>query len=252
MKRIRWPVSPEMISNCLLAVLTVAIATLILAPIGRDTLGEAVVALLYLVPVAWSSARWGLVPGACATLAAILAFDFFFTPPFYSFTVSRMESLVVLVALSLVAVLIVASIRSGMSRAYTGERDAIFMVRTGEALAGLRTQDAVVRALANHLQQMFQASLVEVFILPSQSSPLSARVPSDAPAHGKPDRVLPILAAPELAGEIRLWGGSGRLPPEDSYLFRNLATQAALALERARLAEVEEHRPGATPSAGVN
>jgi two-component system sensor histidine kinase KdpD len=252
MRRIHWLVSPEMVSDCLLAVLTVAIATVILAPIGRDTFDESVVALLYLVPIAWSSARWGLVPGLCAALAAILAFDFFFTLPVYSLTVSRMESLVVLVVLSLVAVLIVASIKSGMSRTYTGERDAIFMVRTAEALADLRTQDAVVRTLASHFQQMFQASLVEVFVLPSQSSPLSARAPSDAPAHGRPDRVLPILAAPELVGEIRLWGSSGWLPPEDSYLFRNLATQVALALERARLAEVEEHRLVVAPVAGTN
>jgi hypothetical protein len=93
---------------------------------------------------------------------------------------------------------------------------------------------------------------VEVFVLPSQSSPLSARVPSDAPARGKPDRMLPILAAPELVGEIRLWRGSGWLPPEDSYLFRNLATQAALALERARLAEAEERMQAVTPAARVN
>jgi two-component system sensor histidine kinase KdpD len=238
MKRIRWLVSPELVSNCLLAVLTVAVTTVLLASIGRDTLGEAIIALLYLVPVAWSSARWGLLPGACATLAAILAFDFFFTTPFYSFAVSRMESLLVLVVLSVVAVLVVAGIQSGLSRTRTAERDAIFMCELGVALAGLRTRQAVVDTLVSHLQQMFQASLVEVFILPGQSSPMNARAPSDAPAlGGKPDRVLPILAAPDLVGEIRLWGGSGWLPSEDSYLFRNFATQAALALERARLAE---------------
>ncbi len=251
MKRIRWPISPELIVDCLLAVLSVAVTTAFLALIGRDTLGEPIIALLYLVPVAWSSARWGLVPGAYATLTAILAFDFFFTQPFYSFAMAETESLLVLVVLSVSAVLVVVGIQSGLSRTRTGERDAIFMVGLSEALTGLRTRDAVVRAVADHLQHMFQASLVEVFILPSHSSPLSARTPADAPARGKPDRVLPILAAPELVGEIRLWGGSGWLPPEDSYLFRNLATQAALAFERARLAEVEEQRP-ALPTAGAN
>jgi K+-sensing histidine kinase KdpD len=252
MKGIRWPVSPELISDCLLAVLTVAVTTAILALIGRDTLGEAIIALLYLVPVAWSSARWGLVPGACATLAAILAFDFFFTLPFYSFAVARMESLLVLVVLSVVAVLVMVGIQSSLPRTRVTERDAVLMYELSAVLADLHTREAVVDALATHLQQMFQASLVEVFILPSQSSPMNAKAPSDAPAHGKPDRVLPILAAPELVGEIRLWGGSGWLPPEDSYLFRNFATQAALALERARLAEAEERRQGVTLTARVN
>lgn len=240
MKRISRLISPELISDSLLAVLTVAATTVILASIGRDTLGEPIIALLYLVPVAWSSARWGLVPGACATLAAILVFDFFFTIPFYSLAVSKTESLLVLVVLSVVAILIVAGIQSGLSRTRTTERDAFLIYQLSVALAGLHNREAVVEALANHLRQMFQASLVEVFILPGQLSPMNVRVPSDAPAPGgKPDRVLPILAAPDLVGEIRLWGDGGELPPEDCYLFRNFATQAALALERTRLAEAE-------------
>jgi len=239
MKRIRRSFSPQLLSHCLLAVLTVAATTVVLLLIGRDMLGEAVVALLYLVPVGWSAARWGLWPSVCAALSATLAFDFFFIPPFYSFTVARLEGWLLLAALFVVAAALVASIQSGLSRARASERDGIYMLELGKVLAGLRTQDAVVRALAGHLQRMFQAALVEVFIQSSYSPPMIVRAPSDGQANGKPDRVLPILAAPDWVGEIRLWGSRGWLPPEDSYLFRNFATQAALALERARLAEAE-------------
>ncbi len=252
MSSTRWLVPRELVFNCLSAVVAVAFTTALLALIGRDTLGEPIIALLYLVPVAWSSARWGLAPGACATVAAILAFDFFFTQPFYSFTVARTESLLILVVLLAVSVLVVVGIQLSLPRTHTTDRDAIFMNQTNAALAGLRTQEAVVSALASHLQQMFRASLVEVFILPSQSSPLSARAPSDAPAGGKPDRVLPILAAPDLVGEIRLWGRGVWLPAEDSYLSWNLATQAALAFERARLAEAGEGTQAVTPAASMN
>ncbi len=250
MSNTRWLVSSELILNCLSAVVAVAFTTTILALIGRDTLGEPVIALLYLVPIAWSSARWGLAPGVCATVAAILAFDFFFTLPFYSFAMARMESLLMLVVLLAVAVLVVVGIQSRLPKTRTTDRDAIFMYQTSAALADLRTREAVVNTLASHLQQMFRASRVEVFILPGQSSPLSARAPSDAPPGGTPDQVLPILAAPDFVGEIRLWGRGVWLPPEDSYLSRNLATQAALAFERARLAE--EDTQAVTPAAGAN
>ncbi len=51
--------------------------------------------------------------------------------------------------------------------------------------------------------------------------------------------MLPILGAPSLIGEICLWRGDGWLPSEDSRLLENFTRQAALALERARLAEAE-------------
>ncbi len=252
MSNIRWLVPLGQILNCLSAVIAVAFTTALLALIGRDTLGEPVIALLYLAPIGWSSARWGLAPGVCATVAAILAFDFFFTLPFYSFAMARMESLLMLVVLLAVAVLVVVGIQSRLPKPRTTDRDAIFMYQTSAALADLRSREVVVSALASHFQQMFQASQVEVFILPSQSSPLSARAPSDAPPGGKPDRLLPILAAPDLVGEIRLWGRDVWLPAEDSYLSRNLATQAALAFERARLAEAEESLQVITPAEGAN
>ena len=42
-----------------------------------------------------------------------------------------------------------------------------------------------------------------------------------------------------MIGEIDIWRGNGWLPPEDSRLLQNFATQAILSLERARLAEAE-------------
>lgn len=241
MKKIRWSFSPELFSHCLLAVLIVAVTTVPLVLIGRDTLGEAVIALLYLVPVGWSASRWGQGPGMCAALAAALTFDFFFIPPFHTFAVGRLEGWLVLAIFLAVAIVVVGRIQSSLSKAQASERNAIFMYELSAALAGLRTQDAVVHALARHLQQMFQAALVEVLLIQpgSQSSPLIVQAPLDGVANGKADRVLPILAAPGLVGEIRLWRGHGWLPPEDSHLLQNFTTQAALALERARLAEAE-------------
>ena len=109
------------------------------------------------------------------------------------------------------------------------------MYELSAVLAGLHTRDDIANTLAKHLQRMFGAELVEVSLQPSgQSQFISASVPSNGSISTKPDLMLPIMgiSAPGLIGEIHIWRGHGWLPPEDGRLFRNFATQVALALER--------------------
>jgi two-component system sensor histidine kinase KdpD len=248
----RLSFSVEMFSQCALAVLTVAAATIVLLLIGRDTLGEAVIALLYLVPIGWSASRWGQGPGMCAALAAALTFDFFFIPPFFTFAVGRLEGWLVLAIFLAVAIVVVGRIQSGLSRARASEREAIFMYELSAALAGLRTQTAVAHILARQLQQMFQASLVKVAIHPEGQLPdIVVSEPRDGVGKGRPDRVLPILNAWGLVGEIKLWRGYGELPPESSRLLQNFASQTAQSLERTRLAEAEDRVKAMMPAANV-
>jgi len=252
MKNIRLSITAELLSQCALSVLTVAATTVALLLVGRDVLGEAVIALLYLVPIGWSASRWGQGPGMCAALTAALMFDFFFIPPFYTFAVGRLEGWLVLAIFLAVAVVVVGRIQSGLSRARASEREAIFMYEMSTALAGLRTQAAVAHTLARQLQQMFQAALVKVIVHPEGQSPdIIVGEPRDGVGKGRPDRVLPILNAWGLVGEIQLWHGYGELPPEESRLLQNFASQAAQALERTRLAEAEDRMKALMPAANM-
>jgi two-component system sensor histidine kinase KdpD len=252
MKRFHLSFTIEMFSQSALAVLSVAATTAILWLIGRNTLGEAVIVLLYLVPIGWSASRWGQGPGMCAALAAALAFDFFFIPPFFTFAVGRLEGWLVLAIFLAVAIVVVGRIESGLSRARASEREAILMYELSTALAGLRTQAAVAHILARQFQQMFQAALVKVVIhSDGQSSNLVASEPRDGVGKGRPDRTLPILNAWGLVGEVQLWRGYGELPSEQSRLFQNFTSQAAQALERTRLAEAEDRVRALTPAANV-
>ena len=108
--------SLKLVANSFLAVLTVAVTTVPLALIGRDTLGEAVIALLYLVPVGWSAWRWGLPASIFAGAGAILSFDYFFIPPFYTFAVARLESWLVLAIFLGIAAFVVGRIQASISR----------------------------------------------------------------------------------------------------------------------------------------
>ena len=235
MKKNSLSFTSEMILQSAGSVLATAAATLILFLVGRDVLGETVIALLYILVVGWITASWGQWPGIISAVLSALCFDFFFIPPFFTLAVGELEGWLVLAIYLAVAILIIGRIQSGLSKAEASERDAIFMYELSAVLAGLHTRDDIVNTLAKHLQRMFGAEVVEVSLQPSgQSQFTSARVPTDGSTNTKPDLMLPIMgiSTPRLVGEIHLWQGHGWLPPEDGRLLRNFATQIALALER--------------------
>ena len=236
MKKIR--LTPSMLTNGLKGMLTVLALTIPMWLIGRDVLGEAVIALLYLAPIAWSANKWGQAAGVSAALTAALCFDFLFIPPFYTFAVGSLEGWLVLVIFFAIAIVVVGRIQDSLTKA----REATFMYELSSALSNARTADAVAHVVARNIRQLFQASLVVVTYQQSKESP---RVAVSEPLHGveksQPDRILPILNAWGLVGEIQIWQGEfGVLPAEDSQLLQNFASQTARAFERVQAVEAEK------------
>ena len=227
-------------------VLAVIALTIPMWLIGRDVLGEAVIGLLYLAPIAWSASKWGQVAGMSAALTAALCFDFLFIPPFYTFAVGSLEGWLVLVIFFAIAIVVVGRIQDSLSKA----REATFMYELSSALVNVRTQDAVAHIVAKYVRQLFQASQVNVVFQQSKQTPrIAVSEPQDSAQKSIPDRVLPILNAWGLVGEIQIWRGEfANLPAEDSHLLQNFALQAARAFERAYSLEMENM---ATTSAAV-
>jgi K+-sensing histidine kinase KdpD len=244
MKKYHFLLSSRTITSNLLAVLIVFAITIPLWLIGRDTLGEAVIALLYLLPVAWSAYRFGQLPGISAALTAALTFDFLFIPPFYTFAVARLEGWLVLAIFLGIAVVVIGRIQASISRA----REATFMYELSVVLSGVRSPSATARILARQIQQLFQASLVRVSYQPRDSAVrLFFSQPEDTIAKERPDRVLPILNSWGLVGEIQIWRGIyGVLPPEDGALLQNFTLQAARAFERTKNMDMEMEKPAKT------
>jgi K+-sensing histidine kinase KdpD len=250
MKQTRFSLTLRYLRNSLLAVLTVVAATIPLALIGRDTLGEAVIALIYLVPVTWSANRWGQLPGISAALTAAMAFDFLFIPPFYTFAVARLEGWLVLAIFLGVAIVVVERIQTSLTKA----REAVFMYEMSAAICGQRTPEAVAYSVAKQIQQLFQAMLVNVIFHPEKHLPaIVVSEPNDGTGKGRPDRILPIVNSWGLVGEIQIWGGLySELPPEDGRLFQNFALQTARAFERTHPIEPEKHIKGTLSKASAN
>ena len=208
--------------------------------IGRDQLGEAVIALLFLVPVGWIASRWGQGPGIFSAVMSALGFDFFFIPPFYTLVVARLEGWLVLAIFLAVAILVVGRIQVSLSKAQTSEREAILMYELSAALAGLRTQEAVAHTMARFLQERYLVNLVTVVIQPKgQSTEIVVSEPRDGDLNEKPDRVLPLLNNWGFVGEIQIHAGEIDLPSIESRIFRNFASQIGQAIERTQLTEAD-------------
>jgi K+-sensing histidine kinase KdpD len=232
MKKIIRSITPKVMTNCLLAILLVAGTTVLLVLTGRDTLGEAVIALLYLLPVVWSAYRWGQLPGIIAALAAALAFDFFFIPPFHTFTVGRLEGWLVLAIFLAVAIVVVGRINASVLIA----REAVFKSELCSILADSRTPEAVAYTTANYIRQLFQASLVQVIYYDGDGSTKNAASKIEgANTEQRPDRVSAIMNSWGMAGEIQIWSGqNSMLPSADSPLMQNFTSQVGRAFERTR------------------
>ena len=206
----------------------VLLLTLGMLLLGRELLGEAVVAMLYLALIVWATVRWGQWSGICAAIIAFLTFNFFFIPPFYTFTVTRLEGWLLLAIFLTVAVVIVGRIQTVIARAAAREREAQHLYELSAALIGQRTPEAIAHIAATQLQQLFQALRVEVAVFPAE---LVLALPESRQPHRTPDQILPLFPARDLIGEIRIWQGEVALPAADSRLLRAFAAQVALALE---------------------
>ncbi len=239
-----------MFTNSLRGMLSVIAITIPMWLIGRAVLGEAVISLLYLAPIAWSANKWGQAAGISAALTAALCFDFLFIPPFYTFVVGSLEGWLILVIFFAIAILVVGRIQDSLSKAH----EATFMYELSSALANARTQEAVAYTVARHVQQLFQASQVCLTFQPSrQSPPTIVREPRDHEEMGKPDRVLPILNMWGLVGEVQIWRGEfWDLPAEDSPLLQNFVSQTARAFERTQSMETEQKANGLRSTANMN
>jgi K+-sensing histidine kinase KdpD len=224
--------SKQILSQCASAVLAIMITVFVMLIIGRNVLGETVIALLYLLPIGWVTAKWGQLPGACAAITAALTFDYFFIPPYLTFTIGSIEGWIVLAIFVFVAVVLIGRIQFAMTQAQIRERETMFMYELSERLAGAESPEAVAKALAMKLQELYMASLVRVTIWRESQPGLVVAVPENAVVNGKSIRIIPIQATHDLLGEIRIWEGYRQIPPEENRLLNNFAHQAAFTVER--------------------
>lgn len=225
----------------LLAVLTVLITTAILYLL-QNSLNTPIVSLLYLLPVGLSTTLWGLGAGIAAASGAFITFNYFFIQPLHSFTVHETQDLLALVVFLVVAVLIsqlVARAQTNLVRATAREHEATHLYELSTALVGLREQKEIAYKVVEHIKQVFQASMVTI-VLRLGEDPLILSMPENEAAASPPATCITPLFTPRgLLGELHLWRQGKPLNQNEDRLLRTFASQGALALESALLADTE-------------
>jgi two-component system, OmpR family, sensor histidine kinase KdpD len=223
-----------------LAVLIVAGVTAIFYILRDVLLDTTLVALLYLIPIGVITAYWGLGPGITSALVAFFALNYFFIQPYYALTVHQPVDVVILVVFLIVAAVIsqlVGRAQSGLAAATAREREATQLYELSTALAGLPNDSAIVQILAKQVYAVADGETVELRVTGTRSH--NFRIPENRPPARPPELIVPIQAARGHLGEIRVWRAEPVISSQEKRLFQTFASQGALALERAWLAQAE-------------
>jgi two-component system sensor histidine kinase KdpD len=226
--------------------------------------------MIYLLGVTVAGLRLGRGPSALTAVLNVAAFDFFFVPPRYSFAVSDVQYLVTfgaMVTIALVIATLTASVRQQTRVAGARERRTALLYAMSRELAATRGSANMARVAVRHVAEVFQCQAV--VLLPVAGGKL--RYPAEAALessfrhadlavaqwvadHGhraglgsdtlpaSPGLYVPLGDESRTVGVLAVLPVNARrvLLPEQSHLLGTFAGQIALALERARLAEVAE------------
>jgi two-component system, OmpR family, sensor histidine kinase KdpD len=225
---------------------------------------------IYLLGVPVAGLRLGCGPSALTALLSVAALDFFFVPPRYSFAVSDAQYLVTFAAMLIIALVIAtltASVRQQTRVAGARERRTALLYAMSRELAVTRGINAMARVAVRHVAEVFECQAV--VLLPDAQGRLS--YPREPPLESSfrhadlavaqwvmdharraglgsdtlpatPGLYVPLGEERRTVGVLAVLAQNPRrvLLPEQSHLLETFAGQIALALERARLAEVAE------------
>jgi two-component system sensor histidine kinase KdpD len=242
------PVLLRTIIRVLLAAIAIAVSSAILVAF-RGFFSTSVVVLLYLLVMVVCTTIGGFPAGITASVLAFLAFNYFFLPPFNTFTVTHTQDTIALFVFLVVSVVIsnlMGRAQTRLEQIEAKEHESTHLYELSASLTGIRDEQQIAELLARHLLAVFQANIVDVLIqsdLPDtgcQESPcIQVRLPENA-LPGASFQQSQVLATNRgVLGEIHLWTGHVSLTASEKRLLQTMASQAALAVERALLSKAE-------------
>jgi two-component system sensor histidine kinase KdpD len=102
-------------------------------------IGVQSISLVFLMSVLAAALSWGLLPSLFACLLSVLAFNFFFLPPLYTFTIADPENVVALFFFLIVAIIVsnlTVATRRQICRRAAGLRPQASFTRSAASLPG--------------------------------------------------------------------------------------------------------------------
>ncbi len=229
------------------------------------------VAMVYLLGAGIVASRFGRGPSIFSAFLSIAVFDFFFVPPRYTFAFSDFRyalTFIVMLAIALVISGLTLRIREQAETARLRERRTGALYAMSRELAATRGFVDLARVASRHLQDTFDARVQFLFPGAGDRLEVPVGVPAAYPMDEKELSVahwvlvrshvagigtdtlpasqafyLPLVASGSTIGVVGLRPGDPARfeDPTLQRLIETFAGQAALALERAMLAERAQH-----------
>jgi two-component system, OmpR family, sensor histidine kinase KdpD len=206
----------------------------------REQLDTTLIALLYLIPISLITAFWGLGPGITSALTSFIAFNYYFMLPYYGLAIRRPSDVAHALLFLIVAVVIsqlFGRMKISLLAANAREREALQFYELSIALTGMHDERAIAQILAQQTQAVWQGEYVELKV--GGPEPFSLRLPDLPPPTRPAELRLPIQTARDVLGEILLWKTAPAISRVEERLLQTFASQGAIALERAKLAQTE-------------
>jgi two-component system sensor histidine kinase KdpD len=247
------------------SILLVSVATIAGFLIG-GRISPTNLVMLYLLTVVISAVYLGRGPAILASFLGVLAFDFLFVLPYFTFAVSDTQYVITFIALFLVGIVIsqlTARAREQADAAHQREGETAELYALTRDLSVAGNLDTILQALVEHVQETFGRNTA--VLLPENDRLVTRRVSADLTLgedeiavadwvyrHGSPAgrhtntlpaallRYLPLRTARGIVGVLGVQGpeASGTdLTPQQRRLMETFASQAALAIERVQLVE---------------
>ncbi len=250
------------------AVVNVALATAIGWPLYHYLdLSNANVLMLYLLGVLWISTHHSRAAAVLASVLGVAAFDLCFVPPYFTFTVADREYIVTFAIMLLTALVIstlTLQVREQAEAARHRELRTAALLALSRELASVRTVQEIATAMVTQVagvlggrttllipdgdkRLLIKADTSNAMELNSKEAGVAQWVyEHDQPAGFGTDTLpaaagiyVPMKAPRGTVGVLGIFPleGSGSWSPEQRQLISAMASQSAVAMERATLAE---------------
>jgi two-component system sensor histidine kinase KdpD len=224
--------------------------------------------MVYLLGVTWLAFRYGRRISIIGTLLSIASFDFFFIPPFYSFSVMDEEHLITF-GVMLIVCLIIGSLTGRLRRQTVGfrlrgERTQV-LYSLSRDLAKSSRPDELFQIFLSHIQDFFKCPAVILVAnsenktltiltavsggreLASEDSAVASWVYEHRKIAGKGTDTfsgseglyVPLTGSQEIVGVLGVFPSDEKqfISPDNFHILEMFVTQTALAVEGALLAE---------------
>jgi two-component system, OmpR family, sensor histidine kinase KdpD len=264
------PLLPASLPQDYVASLVLVFFVTIIGWLIKSFISPANLAMLYLLAVVIIAFRRGLKPAIFTAVIGVLAFDFVFIPPHFTFRVSDTEYLITFAGMIIVGTLIsllVARAREHAIAAEIREKETGTLYALSQDLAVAVDVSSIVAAVAKHISGIFQWE--SVFLLPEgnelvmrEASP-GLRLDADDVAvatwayqhgtlagydtdtlHGSRLRYIPLQSIQGVLGimGVKPTEPDGVITHEQDRILMAFANQTALALERVNLVRTPKNK----------